>query len=407
MVTGRPGSYLCRDIAQCERRVEPLQSARNARFERCNPLGLRALIALTIAVACGSMSYAATRLPGFADQDFRVWWLGANAILHGRNPYTTIIYQHRPDFLYPLSAALVTIPFADVPVTIAGPVFIAISCGLLALASTRTSWWPLLMFASGGMVMCVFAAQFTALLMLGFMFPTAMWLGALKPNIGIDMLVWRPSIRGAALMALVTAISLISMPSWPAEWLRALKGSTYHYAPVLGLGGPLILLALLRWRRPEARLLIAMALIPSSPLLYETLPLFVVARRRLEYCALAFASSVGYLLITGFSQNQIDLYMARGRWVVVWLCYLPALVIVLRRPNETKQLGRSNSVARSSLLEPEHSRDYHALVTDAEPSGSSCVAEHERSRLVLGLACLAVVVAYLCVIYVTFLHRKP
>jgi hypothetical protein len=356
---------------------------------------------------CGCLSFAATRLPGFADQDYRVWWLGANAILHGRNPYTTIFYQHRPGFLYPLTAAIVTVPFAGIPETIAGPLFIAISCGLLAFAVTRTSWWPLLMFASGGMVLCVFAAQFTASLMLGFLLPSAMWLGALKPNMGIAMLAWRPSPKGAALMALVTAISLISMPSWPLEWVKALRGSTYHYAPVLALGGPLILLALIRWRRPEARLLIAMAVVPSSPLVYETLPLFLIARRRIEWCVLAFGSSLGYLLMTGYSQSQMNGYMERGRWVVVWLCYLPALVIVLCRPNEHREFDASRPTTPRLRADRLRCKECGSALEPEDQCCLGCEARigREPPRVVLALGCAAVAISYSLVVYVTFYHR--
>ena len=55
-------------------------------------------------------------------------------------------------------------------------------------------------------------------------------------------------------------------------------------------GGPLILLALLRWRRPEARLLVALGCIPHTTMLYEALPLFLVARRWQEGVLLAALS---------------------------------------------------------------------------------------------------------------------
>ena len=354
------------------------------------------------------MSFAATRMTGFAGQDFRVWWLGANAILHGRNPYTTIVFQHRPDFLYPLIAAIVTVPFAGIQDTIAGPLFITISCGLLAFMLTRNSWWPLLIFTSGGMFLSIIAAQFTPLLMLGFLSSNAMWLGALKPNIGLAMLAWRPSVKGAVLMALVTAISLISMPSWPIAWLRALEASTYHYEPVLAFGGPLILLALIRWRRPEARLLAVMALVPSSPIVYETLPLFLIARRRIELCLLAFMSSVAYLVMAGLPPNQLDLYMQRGRWVIVWLSYLPALAIVLARPNEAVRTGPVEPALHTAELRWWVCKECGSAASHLQQSCSTCYTrmgrETPRSTLAFGYAAAAI--AYVIVIYVTFVQGR-
>ena len=53
-----------------------------------------------------------------------------------------------------------------------------------------------------------------------------------------------------------------------------------------------MLLAILRWRRPEARLLIALACVPQSMLLYETVPLFLVPRTFRESALLVALSYV-------------------------------------------------------------------------------------------------------------------
>jgi hypothetical protein len=87
-------------------------------------------------------------------------------------------------------------------------------------------------------------------------------------------------------------------------------------------------LAALRWRTREARLLLAMAFVPQVLFFYDQLPLFLVCRTRGE--ALAFIGwGMGVMMVflipafVGFG----------GPWAMV-ACYLPALVIVLRRPNE-------------------------------------------------------------------------
>jgi hypothetical protein len=84
----------------------------------------------------------------------------------------------------------------------------------------------------------------------------------------------------------------------------------------------------------------AMAVLPSSPIVYETLPLFLVARTRLELMSLAILSSVAHVSMVGLgAAGEFDAFMARGRWVVLWLCYMPALAIVLRRPNSVETLS--------------------------------------------------------------------
>lgn len=292
-------------------------------------------VAVGIGIACGLASWLATLRDGFRGQDFASWWLAAHAVLAGRNPYTTVfVSDSLPGFLYPLPAALVTVPFAGLPVNLAGPLFIALTCGLLAFVVTREAWWPLLMFLSGSMYLSVAAAQFSPLLTLGLLVPGAMWLGALKPNIGLAMLAYRPSIAGALAMVLVAALSLVAMPSWLVEWIGAVRRSAFHYSPLSVPEGWLLLATLTRWRRPEARLLVAMAVLPSSPIVYEALPLFVIPRNRPQMFALSLLSFAALSLTMGYSlQLETDAYLRVARHAMVVLVYLPCAVMVLRRPN--------------------------------------------------------------------------
>jgi hypothetical protein len=294
----------------------------------------RVAIGLAIGLACGIVAWVSTKREGFEAHDFRLWWRAANAILEGQDPYTTIFFRGLPGFVYPLPCAILTIPFARLPVTIAGSIFIGVSCGILAFYITRSERWPLLMFASGAMYLAVAAGQFTPFLTLGFVSPLWMWVGALKPNIGLAMLAYRPSWKGALAMLLVSLLSLIVIPDWPVEWLNVVRHSPWHYAAILGPGGFLLLFSLLKWRRPEGRMLAAMAVLPTSPIVYETLPLFLVARTRIEVITLALLSSIAHVSMVDLgAHGQLEAFLARGRWIVLWLCYIPALAMVLRRPN--------------------------------------------------------------------------
>jgi hypothetical protein len=295
----------------------------------------RVAVALVVGVVCGIGSFLATELPGFLTQDFSVWWLGAKAVLHGQSPYTTIVDpQGRVGFFYPYTAALAAIPFAWLPLTAAGPLFLGGSCALLAYLVTADAWWPLLMFFSGSMVSSIIAAQSAPLITAGLLAPWLTWIGGFKPNIGLAMLAYRPSWKIAATMLVIALASLVVRPAWPSEWLANLHASPFHFAPWRTPGGVILLLALTRWRRAEGRLLVALALVPSAPIAYEVLPLFLIPRSKLEMLTLALLSQAVLLITIGVSEQQeTATYLARACPSILWLMYVPALALVLRRPN--------------------------------------------------------------------------
>ncbi len=130
-------------------------------------------------------------------------------------------------------------------------------------------------------------------------------------------------------------MSQILQPGWHESWLANLRGADHFKPHVLRPLGFILLLAALKWRRPEARWLLALALIPQAPSFYDQLLLSVVCLTSRE--ALIFASSTIVLFFyVGFNTPQPD-YESWGRLVgngTLWICYFPALVMVLRRPNE-------------------------------------------------------------------------
>lgn len=303
-----------------------MDSRRNARIG----------VAVTIGALCGLLSFGATQLTGFNGQDFAVWWLAAKAVLRGVTPYGFVVDPlGRPGFFYPFTAAVAAVPLSFLPVGLAGPMFLGASAALLAFVVTRAAWWPLLMFLSGSMLSSIIAAQASPLLTAAMLIPALSWLGALKPNIGLVMLAYRPSWRTALAMLGVSVACLALRPTWPIEWLAAADGSPFHFAPWRVPGGIVLLLALLRWKRPDARMLAMFALVPSAPIAYEALPLFLIPQTRRELLVLALLSLAVVALTSGLSeQHETAAYLARARPAIVWLMYLPALVMVLRRPNE-------------------------------------------------------------------------
>ncbi len=294
---------------------------------------LRVQVAVALGLVCGLMSFASTFRAGFRGQDFGIFWTAARILLSGGNPYHAIVLADGgPAFFYPIPALVLVAPFAALPVHIAGPGFVALSCGLLAFVVTRDGWWRLVMFLSGSMLCSVTAAGWSPLVTVAFFATGAMWLGAVKPNIGLAMLAHRPSLRAALIMLAVAVVSLVVLPTWPLDWLASVRASRVHFAPIVAPGGFLLLLAALKWRRPEARLLLAMALLPSSPVVYEALPLFVIPATWRQMLILS-ATTMGAYLSTRTYAGDVFSFMQHGRSLVVWTCYLPALVMVLRRPN--------------------------------------------------------------------------
>ena len=237
-------------------------------------------------------------------------------------------------FHYPLPTAIATIPFTVLPVQLASAVFVAGSCGLLAFAVTAEAWWPLLMFASGSMVMMVICAQASALMTVAVMMPSLTWLGVIKPNYGLVILAYRPSWKAAAVMVAIAIASLVVLPSWPRDWVIGVMSSRIHFSPWRVRGGVLLFLSLLRWRRPEARLLAMIALVPGGAVAYDALILFTIAQTRTEILLFSVASTVMVLLMSSLSLNVDPVaYVARAGPSVVWLMYMPALLMILRRPN--------------------------------------------------------------------------
>ena len=296
----------------------------------------RLLIAIGIGAFAATAVLFATSRPGFDSPDFRSFWLAGGAILDGANPYEVVKRQSGPGiyFFHPLPAALLSVPFALAKLRVGHAAFSGMSAGLLAYVATARSYNPLLLFLSASFVHAAVHGQWSMLLTVAVFAPAFAFVGAAKPNIGLAIVATLASWRAVAAMVAVTALSFLVMPTWPAYWLDAVRSSVWHYSPLKVHGGLLAVLALLRWRRPEARLLGAMSVLPQSPFTYEALPLFFVPRSRPEFYVLLIGSDLAHAVYYFWRDlPQADYLQATGTAVAAFM-YLPATVMVLRRPNE-------------------------------------------------------------------------
>ena len=268
--------------------------------------------------------------------DFTHPWIAARALFDHRSPYQAVYEAYPPYgrfFLYPLPAALLTVPVALLPLHAAAGVAVAIAVTLLAYAVTRHAYWPLLMFVSAPALRIadsvqIWAPLFTAAAILS----PLLGLVAAKPHVGLPVLAYQKSVRPIAIAAVVGAglfgASFVVYPPWFAEWwtvLRTAPQTNSFRPPILNPLGALSALALLRWRRPEARLLLASAVLPQSPYFYDQVPLLLIPGSRWEMLVFVAVSQIA----AAFAPIDV----AGRRWYMIAGLYLPALVMILIRKN--------------------------------------------------------------------------
>ncbi|HEU4642201.1 MAG TPA: hypothetical protein VFS44_07070 [Gemmatimonadaceae bacterium] len=301
------------------------------------PLAARLALALAVGGTSGWIAHTALLHRGVLAGDFTWPWRAARILLQGHDPYVVIQatgrYPFDNAFLYPLPAALVTLPFAPLRAELAGALFVALGAALLAFVITRDDWHRVPMLASAPFLKLLLAPQWSALMVVAALAPGFQWLAVAKPNVGLAAFAYRPTRAGVLGGAAVLAVSLAVLPAWPAEWLRIAAHVRNHPAPVAMPFGFLLLLAALRWRTPEGRLLLAMAVLPQELLVYDQLLLWLIPRRWWSSLLMAVASwpaLVAWVSPEAFGLPRAAAWPLTER--VVMLCiYLPALAMVLLR----------------------------------------------------------------------------
>jgi hypothetical protein len=292
----------------------------------------RAVFAFIVAAIAGLvvLLLATSRLPYFTD--FDPIQIASGYVLHGRDPYVAIgpgrdvPWNFR--LLYPLPAVLVALPFHALPYPYAPALFAALVSGTLAaLVFGRPA--TVMVFLSASWITAAMTAQWSPAMLAASSLP---WLGfvlAAKPNIGAAILASARSWHEAAILAgtalVITIAAFVVQPHWFSSWRDAMQG-TPHIRPLVGswLGAPL-LLAALRWRDPHARLLLALAVVPMNPALYEGVLLFAIPRSRRDAAVLVIGSWIA--AIVAYRLPGTD-FQGIGRAMIVCM-YLPALAMVL------------------------------------------------------------------------------
>lgn len=301
---------------------------------------MRIAVAVAIGAVLGLRSWFELRRSGAWIQanDFTYAWFGARELLAGRDPYVTVKAAHLPwgpYLFYPVPTFLLAIPFAAFPPQLAGALFVCVSAALLSFALWPLERWRLLVFVSAPMLVAAGAVQWSPLLLAGtFVLPLAGVLTA-KPNLALPLVAFRPKLVAPAIVGglALLVVSFAFLPRWIPEWLAMARtaGPRYGYlTPIAQPMGWVLALAALRWREPEARLLLVMACVPQKLLFYDQLPLLLIPKslRTMQVVVLISLVALAVSYRETWTSPEAT---ARLAALVIPSMYWPALALVLMR----------------------------------------------------------------------------
>jgi hypothetical protein len=282
-------------------------------------LRLRVSISLLIGVAAGSLCWYLLYHLHQDAADFRWALRAAKYVLAGKNPYDTALEQ------YPITAALFAVPFLRLSPELAAGAFFGISSALLAFGLTQHGYTRLLIFLAYPYWAAILTAQWSPLIAASAFFPLLLPATMAKPQVGLPVAITHTSRRGFAACIIWAALSLIVMPRWPWLWQRQ-WGHYEHFIPLLVFPGPLLLLALFRFRERDARLLLLASVTPQR-WFFDAFTLWLIpkSRRQILFTIIfSWGAGLSRWYHTPASFTQV------GRWAVYWI-YLPMLVLIFAR----------------------------------------------------------------------------
>jgi len=305
----------------------------------------RAALTASVAASSGLLAWLVWSMPQPQRSDVAQVWAGARALLAHRNPYDAVgpgrTFEWPYPLLYPMTAVLTLAPIAPLPLRWIDPLFVAAGFGLYAWAVTRSNLRApaLIALVSLPALMTLQTSQWSLLVTGAALVPALGFLLVAKPTIGLALFAANPKRTTAIGCAVFLIISLVIWPGWIRDWRATFASAPHIVAPILRPGGVLVLLALARWRRAEARLLVAMACVPHTTAPYETIPLFLVPETWREAIALSVLAILAYVgqYATGPYASQNDYWESGAKWIVL-LMYLPSVAMVLSRKNVSSEL---------------------------------------------------------------------
>jgi hypothetical protein len=306
----------------------------------------RLTVALAFGIAFGGLNAWIIRPngPNIGLSDFLVYWLAGKALLIGADPYTFVPAHYPPGLFAPATIGLIAAPFTPVPAYIAAPLFLGVGCAALAFAVTKNGWTRLWIFAASPVWYASLIAQVSPLLVGAALYPVAWGLLTAKPNLAIPHIAiygtsWRRIVYGAVSIVAILALTFAIRPTWLMDWRESLRSSPFgkqYQIPMLALWGFVLWLPILRWRRPEARLVFLMACMPQNFVFYEQLPLLLVPQSRREMIGVAIISQMAGIL-SSMAQAGESSFLERNAAAApytIFGLYIPAIALVMLRSNQ-------------------------------------------------------------------------
>lgn len=302
------------------------------------------LLSLALGLLGGLLCWWYNPQPGDTPLDLGWSFLAARDLLAGADPYGHP--QHSGMIPYPLTAALLVMPFTLLPTWLAIAAFFGLGSALLAYGILRSGErWRLLVFITPSYVMAAKSMQWSPLLMAVLFLPSLAPVLLAKPTMLLPIgpfVAW--SWRRIAAAAALGLISMLVMPEWPWRWLEQTREYRGFIPALLGLG-PLLVLALLRVRRsPEARLLALLAVTPQQRYYYDQILLYLIPRTPRQMLLLTISGWVA-LLYNLVAYNTLTI----SEPSIVALMYLPALGLVFWQSSRYGAAGATTPALRHQL----------------------------------------------------------
>lgn len=241
-------------------------------------------------------------------------------LIHGIDPYS--YPATLTPMSYPLTAALAVAPFSFLPPEAAAGVFFGLSSVLLVLALTQNrTWWPLLTLLALPYWQALLTVQWSPLFLAIALYPALLPLTLCKPTIGFPVAIVNLTRRRVLASLGFLLVSLVVLPDWPIRWLGHQADPSQYIPPLFRLPlGPILLLAILRWRDQRARFLLTLAIVPQR-LWYDMLLVFFIVRTPRQGLLLVAGTWLAFWIWRLFLPNLAEM-------LVLFFVYMPALAII-------------------------------------------------------------------------------
>lgn len=313
-------------------------------FEQDVTLRQRLIIAAGVAMFGASLIWVQYSQRAGFHTDFGMSWFGARSLLYGIDPYPLVGRGKSFDYMWPLtypaSSFVALLPFGLMSERVAATSFVLVSTFLLALGVTRRGLYLLPLFVSGAFLNAARLGQWNIALTAALFFPSIAFFGGAKPQAILPLLAGNLKTSSAMFFLVgsmvLFGVSFVLLPHWFGEWTFSIQRMPDTNPAITRMGGILILFVLLRWRRAESWLILTLACVPQTPALYSTLPIFTVAATLTESIGLVLTTLIGTMI--GAFMVSVPTSMAGFNALMgslqVFSIYIPAVIFILRRPND-------------------------------------------------------------------------